>query len=216
MAELRSGPLRCPSVSDVRALLVLTIAFALASGCSRVDLGRFCERTGDCPDGVDTDAGGGTEQDASGGRLDGESGDTGDAATSCLTDEDCPEDAFCESGLCVRSVVPGCTTSAECPPNAQCVAGVCEEDIAPPECVSESDCPSGFFCGLDGRCLERGVGCVDGFDCGPGETCVSGRCTPPECAVPEDCGAGATCEEGACVPSRGVCATRSAVRPGSA
>ncbi|MGH1339995.1 MAG: hypothetical protein ACRBN8_00480 [Nannocystales bacterium] len=56
-------------------------------------------------------------------------------------------------------------------------------------CDSPDDCPSGFYCGPDGQCIEE-YDCYD-YGC----YCVYGHCSPGyDCYDDEDCGSGELCQ----------------------
>jgi hypothetical protein len=49
--------------------------------------------------------------------------------------------------------------------------------------------------------------CSTDSECGPGGSCVGGRCIEPMCEVDADCGAGRMCVDYACVDSPTTCRT---------
>ena len=87
----------------------------------------------------------------------------------------CPEDEFCDTGICFPSCVPDCTDKAcgadgcgglcgVCLPGESCDAEVCVPTGCVPDCAGKG-------CGLDGCGGTCGVCAVD-------EACLKGGCTP--------------------------------------
>jgi Cys-rich repeat protein len=73
----------------------------------------------------------------------------------------------------------------------------CKASGSNPECMTDSDCPSGRAC-IDEKCV--GGGCTLDSECQAGKMCQQGRCvTRPECRVDLDCMAGSVCLGGICV-----------------
>ena len=138
----------------------------------------------------------------------------------CMRDVTCPEDQYCDAGICR----PGCRLDDP----TSCVGDLCDEAsraCVPVACGVDRDCARTQFCAPQG-CLEgcrvdpdnceagqecgpnrqcRAVGgCVDDAQCvrdnGAGFRCIEGGCEL-FCAADVDCGAGAFCEvdTGRCV-----------------
>ncbi|MEE2785749.1 MAG: hypothetical protein VX589_00320 [Myxococcota bacterium] len=111
--------------------------------------------------------------------------------SACSMDGDCPPDAYCDQGRCIR----GCTEGG-CPTGQLCQGLRCG-----PPCSTANDCPMGLICESSGLCKVEN-GCVTSADCPDAETYCD-RATQmcvPGCEVDLDCGdAGKTCSGGRCV-----------------
>lgn len=117
----------------------------------------------------------------------------------CATDEDCPFDGICITGVCFIAVP--CDSPDDCDDGFTCTDGRCvaessgetcddggdcdflaciEETCS--ACIDDADCGDGFRCGPDGRCIdiEGGVGGGgtggSGFDLDPGDVVRGGPC----------------------------------------
>jgi hypothetical protein len=88
-----------------------------------------------------------------------------------------------------------CTTDDDCPFDGICITGVCF--IAVP-CDTADDCDDGFTC-TDGRCVAESSGetCEDADDCGF-LACIEETCSA--CTADDDCGDGDRCgSDGVCI-----------------
>ncbi len=82
--------------------------------------------------------------------------------------------------------------------------GACaDEAVAPASVCSWHDqCPDGFLCGPEGRCVGADP-CAADADCCPGATCFRGWCRPTDqCDAQRPCERlGTVCEAGQCAPA---------------
>ncbi|XP_064459913.1 uncharacterized protein LOC135370150 isoform X1 [Ornithodoros turicata] len=121
----------------------------------------------------------------------------------CRTDQRCPPDEACVSGICQNpcGVFGACGRNAVCKPvnhhsECTCLPGhrgnpnvVCLKDTPKPECTRDSECLIGFICD-NNRCLE---GCRHDNNCPYEKACVNGQCQYV-CNLPNICGVNAECQ----------------------
>ncbi|MGM0574843.1 MAG: hypothetical protein ACQEXJ_03810 [Myxococcota bacterium] len=113
----------------------------------------------------------------------------------CISDADCPDDAYCEIQMC-PDCMPSDDPDYSCPP----CTGICKAETDPTEptaCMGDSDCGDGMVC-------DTSV-CLPPPGCEPGEACPDvcyGQCVPapPEqgCTTNADCPEGTYCEIQVC------------------
>ena len=106
------------------------------------------------------------------------------AAKTCTSNEQCPNNYVCSSGVCVAPT--SCESDADCPTNFTCNAGAC---VVPASCTADADCPTDYKC-TNNLCLKQAQ-CLTSSNCNPGEYCSSaGFCvqgSDTACTVNEDC-----------------------------
>lgn len=123
---------------------------------------------------------------------------------SCLSDFDCPSDAFCDSGTnsCTAYDFGICLTDGDCPVGSYCdrADGGCYiPGVA--ECVADGDCQSGFECDFRDSCRPETEGtCLVDSDCATGALCIANLCTlvADTCQFDFQCSAGFTCTNSRC------------------
>lgn len=139
----------------------------------------------------------------------------------CTKDADCSSRQRCdfEKQRCLEKLLP-CTETFTCPTDQSCnvLTGFCEpealcsrdgcppgetcnknlEKCIPTSCtISQSDCPTRFFCASDRVCT---AGCENEEDCPVEESCLittntTGVCAP-SCQTDTDCPFGTQCTQG--------------------
>jgi hypothetical protein len=156
------------------------------------------------------------------------------AASTCQSDDECPEATICQSGICTEktctpSDASGCggTCAAKCGINkacgtaSDCASGYC--DSASGTCQVDTTCtPSDTTVGCGGTCVNKcgaGLTCTVNGDCASG-TCASGTCqaacTPSDasgcggtcaakCGINKACGTASDCASGYCDSASGTC-----------
>jgi hypothetical protein len=78
------------------------------------------------------------------------------ACVECLGDLDCAMAWICNANFCA----PGCRSDFKCPPEGQAniLLTRCQADYLPNgrcvQCLSDTQCPLGWICNNDGRCIE--------------------------------------------------------------
>ncbi|MCA9608616.1 MAG: hypothetical protein KC619_23595 [Myxococcales bacterium] len=159
-------------------------------------------------------AGGGSPLDGSMAGPDAGAGtDAGEPMTpECASDEDCGSGFVCAAVGGVPQCVPDPnppppgdgTDCGTCPAPGECRAGICVQPSATGAfCEFDPECGEGELC-IAGRCTpdpRTPTPCTTDGDCYAGLTCgPDGFCI---CAFATDCPAGLICEEGACVPPPG-------------
>ena len=96
----------------------------------------------------------------------------------CITDDDCPEDQWCDVTVFPGECKPGCRDDSGCTATdcSSCEAHVCHD----PDCCSDQDCSD-----------------LTDLVC---STCsTTNTCSLPECCLDTDCPAGFVCENELCV-----------------
>lgn len=110
----------------------------------------------------------------------------------CFDDTECSRDQRCRLGACG----PVCLNDLECGDSQVCRSGLCQPR---PECVTETECASGFTC-TEGRCQ-----CLGDSSCGTNQQCKGGSCvTRTRCRADTECAEqGGHCEitQGLCLPA---------------
>lgn len=124
----------------------------------------------------------------------------------CMEDVDCGEKMECNSvGYCVPADVepppPECSSDGDCDSDFYCWDGNCIPENNPPPsgCASDNDCPYGQVC-RSAVCVPDTAECTQNSDCNTGEVCVDGSCEDSEyCDADYDCPDSLICEDGCCV-----------------
>ena len=152
---------------------------------------------------------------------------------TCAADWDCPSGAVCTSGACFAGRFGACTSDSDCRSGEACIDSACAELPDHRTCTADSDCPPMTVCtaagvcefvstctavaeicgnGIDDDCdgiVDDGCSavCMGDADCGAGQACVHGVCTPiaTTCMSDEECGAGQACLHGVCAPIATTC-----------
>lgn len=102
----------------------------------------------------------------------------------CETNEDCPENEYCDNGGCEEQGENG----EECSNDYECLSGVCEGGECA-ECVVDADCAFDEFCSA-GICEKVVCGC--GY-------IVDHRCVEYECCMDADCETAEMCYQHECI-----------------
>jgi len=112
----------------------------------------------------------------------------------CATDEDCPQNYFCDTdrNLCHHVDIP-CEVDSDCPGATACNQGLCAT-----LCTSDDDCKQDWMCHHESRCVK----CMNNTDCIGGFACSNGQCNNA-CASERDCRPGFECLAGSCEPIEG-------------
>lgn len=98
----------------------------------------------------------------------------------------------------------GCMNNSECPQGGVCQNGMC---VLTPPCVTDANCPNGYTCTVDGRCVPKGgTACSSNAQCN-GLVCVNGTCAP--CTQ-----GGNQCTNGAVCAPNGTCTNGMGTPPG--
>lgn len=129
----------------------------------------------------------------------------------CATDADCPEGYRCEFPVwgSENGAFDCCPEGAACIPELPpCGRGVCVPAQQPGECLTDADCPDGYYCALTPWYGDDGqmACCPPNALCGPDiPPCGGGVCLPIEnpeqCTSDSDCPEGYVCQwTGACPP----------------
>ncbi len=193
------------------AVVGLTGALAVGSGCNIYTDGYYCDNRGcytcdgygcadvpppskstcrgnvSCgPDGVCTELG---------------------CAQRCSSDSGCPRGEVCRGSLCVAPTTSEppktkeCTEKADCGQGKACVAGVCSVcggTSGPCPCAGPSECASNEAC-VANACIPKTATCTFSSECGPGLICAEGQCLSG-CDAQKPCSSGFTCDRGVCRP----------------
>jgi len=111
--------------------------------------------------------------------------DEGVINPECITNDDCPEDFECVSGVCLPVPPPdGTDTDADTDSDSDSDSDA-DDDKVVTECVKDSDCPSKGRCKIAhcdyfGRCIYEkkpdNEPCPDGVFCNGKEFCKNGEC----------------------------------------
>ncbi len=148
-----------------------------------------------------------SDEDCESGQVCGDNGTCGARVLDlgdnfCLNDGECGDGQICNARLCVE----GCRTSADC----QAGVETCDRSelicvAIPDECEVSADCPDDFICDRDVedgplKCVPE---CSEDADCESGLTCEAGACVG--CVSNDECGEGEICRIGRCSPREFQC-----------
>ncbi len=131
----------------------------------------------------------------------------------CQKDEDCPLGRYCGA---FNQCLQDCASDQDCGESQFCNGfGRCSDlrnpdtdaEVQPCPTGSNDECPTGYVCSADGKCVE---GCSSRADCHIGMDCISGTCQEPStdgdeesaCSTSQDCPEGYDCSGGVCVPQQ--------------
>lgn len=91
----------------------------------------------------------------------------------------CPAHQSCDEEVGACRPDGTCSTDQDCPGELFCLSGVCGP--APTDCARNQDCLNGYFCNADTLMCE--VGCRQANECQANEICLQGACTEqiPDC-----------------------------------
>ncbi len=158
------------SSCNYQTVLVLLACWAATPACSRQEqLRTFCTSDTECPPGM---------------RCDPHSG-----MCLCASDEVCAPDEYCAADGQCRKLM-SCDTNQDCPEDMFCdsTQGQC---IELGKCVRDQQCPFGQVCTARGLCIP---GCHDSGDCELGLTCRDGACHATGCDNDAFCDYGQFCD----------------------
>jgi Cys-rich repeat protein len=105
------------------------------------------------------------------------------------------------------SISDSCNYDSDCLPGLACIYGSCDTPPTP-DCQSDTDCRTGYFCDANGYCNPAGPPpgiCSSDADCAPGTYCQAGACASiPTSGNPGDpCNYDSDCASGSC--TAGTC-----------
>lgn len=123
----------------------------------------------------------------------------------CLTDGDCPVGSYCDraDGGCYIPGVALCTADPDCMSGFECdFRDSCRPEVAG-ACLADGDCPSGSLC-IENLCTPIAETCQFDFQCAAGFSCANNRCRML-CGPETRCPSGTACEESLCQPVVGEC-----------
>ena len=75
----------------------------------------------------------------------------GICTVECYSDEECGEEGYCFSSICIYEEITECAEDGECDEGELCISGIC---MYSGMCTADEDCTDGF--GYDGFACEDG------------------------------------------------------------